>query len=219
MRSLLNHVLLDASEDILDAVSTSYNAMGDSLTIFENIDQHYSENADINVNNQLSKNIIDFSSHIAMNEGVPHNDNIQKLTSSLASYLTSTKQKCLLENDNERSTRIMAFQHILKEAKETIFNTEEKKDSAKNYFQISLLLNDLKYIHDENIYSQFSELEAMFRKVLGASETNILFNQENLKQNLQGLEDTLEKLASNFIESTENQLQQVIIQFFPGSIV
>ena len=143
------------------------------------------------------------ASKILQNSKSPQNRKveIEKFMLLLEDFVSENKINALKSKDSDKKGILNHTSHLIKASEEFLAqNNTQEQEKMKTNFDAALSLMSLSLVDNHNHTEELNKLKKELKNLMNASKTNVLYNNDNLLQNVERFSKSLKNVTQEIIE-------------------
>ena len=143
------------------------------------------------------------ASKILQNSKSPQNrkEEIEKFMLLLEDFVSENKINALKSKDSDKKGILNHTSHLIKASEEFLAqNDTQEQEKMKTNFDTALSLMSLSLVDNHNHTEELNKLKKELKNLMNASKTNVLYNNDNLLQNVERFSKSLKNVTQEIIE-------------------
>ena len=143
------------------------------------------------------------ASKILQNSKSPQNrkEEIEKFMLLLEDFVSENKINALKSMDSDKKGILNHTSHLIKASEEFLAQDgTQEQEKMKTNFDTALSLMSLSLVDNHNHTEELNKLKKELKNLMNASKTNVLYNNDNLLQNVERFSKSLKNVTQEIIE-------------------
>ena len=119
----------------------------------------------------------------------------------LEDFVSENKINALKSKDSDKKGILNHTSHLIKASEEFLAqNDTQEQEKMKTNFDTALSLMSLSLVDNHNHTEELNKLKKELKNLMNASKTNVLYNNDNLLQNVERFSKSLKNVTQEIIE-------------------